>query len=92
MYYYVSTGYRRTADNICDGGVEHPKARLSCPGGWGFIGLALNFLFRLVFYGAVIFVVFIGGRYFFDKYADYDFFDIFRGGGQNGFGGSQSSY
>ena len=47
MYYYVSNGYRKTADNICRGGIDHPKTRLTCPGKWGLVGLLMNFFFRV---------------------------------------------
>lgn len=48
MYYYVTTGYRKTADNSCRGGVEHSKTRHACPGGLGIIGLIFMFVLRVI--------------------------------------------
>lgn len=30
-YYSVTSGYRKVAGDICEGGVEHPPLRLPCP-------------------------------------------------------------
>jgi hypothetical protein len=31
-FYQVTTGYRKVAGNLCDGGVQHQPIRLPCPG------------------------------------------------------------
>ncbi|CAK66018.1 unnamed protein product (macronuclear) [Paramecium tetraurelia] len=36
-YYTVSSGYRKIAGDICEGGLEHPSMRFGCPNNKGWI-------------------------------------------------------
>lgn len=51
-YYVISSGYRKIAGDVCEGGVEHNEIRLACPGNYSsiFDWLLYGFIGFLAYY------------------------------------------
>lgn len=71
--YLRSDGYRKKATSHCAGGVEHPRVAAKCPGTWGFLSTLLFYVLRvraahqMLYLGAGMLLLFIGGKYVYEK-------------------------
>lgn len=80
--YLKSDGYRKKATSHCAGGVEHPRVATKCPGTWGFLSTLLFYVLRVVAYkqmvylGAGMLALFIGGKYIYEKRSKDSFLQV----------------
>jgi len=71
--YKKSDGYRKRSTSHCSGGVDHPRVATKCPGTWGFLSTLLFYVLRvrlahqMVYLGAAMLALFVGGKYIYEK-------------------------